>query len=143
MATSFYVYSNMEMYNKINKGFTDDPMRHATLIDLFILNDKHIIVVTNTNNLKERINLSRTIIHVRNGVIPEELKAQCKCVLYKKVTFDAKHNKLLFFPRFLRKPLYVTRVDRYFGNTSTKKHKINYDYRFYDFVRDRISLVIS
>lgn len=143
MATAFYVYSDMNMYNRINKGFTDDPIRHAILIDLFILDYDHIIVLTNTNNLKERPNLKRTIIHVRNGVLSDELKAKSKCVLYKKITFDAKHNNLLFFPRFLRKPLYKTRVDRYFGDISTKKHIINYEHRFYDFVRDRISLVIS
>lgn len=142
MATSFYVYSSLEVYNRIYKDFIQDPMFNAKLIDIYIVPRLHLIAVTNTNNQKERLNMNRTIVHARNGVLPEELKGTVDLIKHNQCVFDAKKNKLLFKPRFLRSPLYETKVDRFYGDFHKGKYKVNWEHRFYDFMRDRINLVL-
>lgn len=142
MATSFYVYDNMDIYNKINQNQIADPLFHADLIDVFVIPFDHIILVTNTNNQKESINMSKTIIHARNGILPNELIGMANLIKYDKIRFDAKKKKLHFNPRFLRKSQYETRVDRYYGDLTKGKFKLNYQYKFYDFIRDRVNLII-
>ena len=87
--------------------------------------------------------MNKTIVHARNGTLPEELKELTKLIQHDDTVFDVKKGKLLFRPRFLRSPLYETKVDRFYGDLKKGKYKINYNHRFYDFIRDRVNLVLS
>ena len=40
MAPSIYIYDCKETYEKMYKGFQDDPMRESPLLDLFVSKDK-------------------------------------------------------------------------------------------------------
>jgi len=141
MSTSFYVYETLDEYKRLNKQFVNNPLYHTKLIDMYIIPNLKIILITHTNDQKERINLTKTTIHARNGFLPDELK-HAQIVNYGKIFFDVKKSKLLINPKFLRKAQYIQKVDRYFGERTTGKQKINYEFRFYDFVRDRVSLVL-
>mgnify|MGYP003341897105 CR=1 FL=1 len=74
MATSFYIYQTFKEYSKINKDYIYDPLHHTKLIDIYIVPKLKVILVTQTNEDKERINMNKTIVHARNGTLPEELK---------------------------------------------------------------------
>lgn len=143
MATSFYVYSDLKTYNNINHQFLSDPQFHSELIDILIIPFKNIILVTNTNKEKERPNMQRTIIHFRNGVIPEDLKYKAKIVQEKHVFFNYKTKKISIIPRLFRKPLFKVKCDRYYGDTCGKNVKINYKLKFYDFFRDRVNFIVN
>jgi hypothetical protein len=142
MATSFYVYESIDEYNKVYGQYTQDLMFHCQVIDIYIVPNLKVIVVTNTNDQKEKANVSKTIVHCRNGVIPDELKDRAELVKYGKIVYDVKKNKLFFNPRVCRKADYETRVDRFYGNLEKGKKKIDYNHRYYDFTRDRINLVL-
>jgi hypothetical protein len=143
LATSFYIYQTFKEYSKINKDYIYDPLHHTKLIDIYIVPKLKVILVTQTNEDKERINMNKTIVHARNGTLPEELKELTKLIQHNDTVFDVKKGKLLFRPRFLRSPLYETKVDRFYGDLKKGKYKINYNHRFYDFIRDRVNLVLS
>lgn len=142
MATSFYVYDTLLDYKKVNKQFIDDVKFHAPLLDVYVEPKKRLIIVTNTNDMKQRIDMSRTIAHARNGTIPNELLGRLKLIKYNNVIFDAKKGKLIFNPRFLRSPLFELKIGRYYGDRNKGKFKIDWGYRFYDFMRDRVNLIL-
>lgn len=142
MATAFYVYDSLDEYNRLNKDYIDDLLFSVKLEDIYIMGDK-MILVTNTNDAKERINTARTIIHARNGVVPDELKQKSKLVKHDTVYYDVKKKRVIFSPKFLRKPLYEVRADRYYGDLIRGRLKINYEHRFYDFVRDRVVFILA
>ena len=87
--------------------------------------------------------MSKTIIHARNGSLPPELKDMSKLICHDEIVYDIKKHRLMFKPRFLRSPLYETKVDRFYGDLQKGKYKVNYNHRFYDFIRDRVNLVLS
>ena len=142
MATSFYVYESLEDYMKMYKQDGENPLSQVKLIDLYVVPNLKLIVVTNTNNQKERLNMGKTIIHARNGILPEDLRETAKLVKYESIIFDIKKKKLYFNKKFLRKAQFETKVDRFFGNLEKGKVKIDFESRFYDFTRDRINLLL-
>ena len=142
MASSIYIYETEEDFNNFYGKNKEDITRNLKIIDMFIHDKEKLWVVTNTNNLKERPELVRSLVHFRNGNIDEYKTENTKLVEYEKMTFNFKKNKLEFFPRLLRKPLLSWRVDRYIGN-KVKKVKINYVHRYYDYKRDRLNFVLK
>ncbi len=68
MASSFHIYESLQEYEKVYGMFANNPMHQVKLIDMFIKGDK-LWIVTNTIELKEKPELTRTILHFRNGSI--------------------------------------------------------------------------
>jgi len=141
MATSFYIYENIDEYNVIYNENRKDPMREVDLLDLYVCKDK-LYVVTNTSMHKEQPRMERTIIHFRNGKLDEWADGSEKLVKYGSMQFNPKTNNLEIFPKLLRKPELQFRIGRYYGEDAKKK-KINYEHRFYDLFLDRINLILE
>jgi len=142
MASSIYVYQNMEEFERFYKGYLDEPMRKIKIIDMYVKDKSKLWVVTNTNDAKERPLLQKSLVHFRNGNIDNYKDDKTVLVLFRKLRFNFKKMKLDIFPRFLRKPLLQWRVDRYLGDP-IKKAVIDYDHRYYDFEIDRINFILE
>lgn len=145
MASSIYVYDNIEQYEMFYKGYLKELTRHLPIIDFYIKDKTKLWVVTNTNNLKEKPSILRSLVHFRNGNIDGYNEdGKVILVLHNKLNYNKKKNILEFFPRFLRKPLLSWHVDRYItSDIKNKNKKINLDQRFYDYEHDRINLVLK
>lgn len=142
MASSFHVYESLAEYKRIYGMFADNPMHHVELIDMFIKGDK-LWIITNTSELKEKPLLTRTLVHFRNGSANEYMDGDEICIKYDKIRYNSCKNQIELYPRLLRKPLMTIPVGRYYGEKVKGKKKINYEYRFYDLIKDRINLVIE
>lgn len=144
MASSIYIYDGLTEFENFYKGLLDNPIKKIKIFDLYINNNSQLWIVTNTNTLKERPTLKKSMVHFRNGSITEYKTEKTTLVLYNKLEFDRKRLKLKFYPRFLRKPLLEWKVDRYIQNNLPKKQKkIDYDHRYYDLEFDRINLILK
>lgn len=141
MASSIYIYDSKETYKKIYKGVRNDPTRETFLIDLFT-KDKKLLIVTETSKLKERPELSKSLVHFRNGSLGKYEDGTEKLIHYSSLKFNNKKTKLEVFPRFLRKAELELRVDRFYGETNKRKVKIDYTQRYYDLIFDRINLIL-
>jgi hypothetical protein len=142
MASSFHIYESLQEYEKVYGMFANNPMHQVKLIDMFIKGDK-LWIVTNTSELKEKPELTRTIVHFRNGSIRGYMEGDEICITFDKIRYNFCNNNLELHPRLLRKPLMSIYVGRYHGEKLKGKKKINYEYRFYDLIRDRINLVLK
>ena len=142
MASSIYIYDSLATYEKIYKGVRNDETRESKLVDLFIRNDK-LLVVTKTSKHKERPELHKSIIHFRNGSLGDYKDGTEKLILGENLRFNVKKNKLDLFPKFLRKAVLSLRVDRFYGDNVKGKQKFNYSNRFYDLVFDRVNLILK
>jgi len=141
MASSIYIYETIEDYNKIYKGVRNDPTRESFLIDLFVKEGK-LLIVTETSKLKERPELTKSLVHFRNGTLGKYEDGTERLVGYTSLKFNNKKTKLEIFPRFLRKAVLELRVDRFYGNVKKRKIKIDYTRRYYDLIFDRINLIL-
>lgn len=140
MATSIYIFENYAYFEKVYADKIKELEYKVDLVDLWVKKDK-LWIVTNTNDMKEQPRLSSTLVHFRRGTIDEWKEGDEKLVLHDKLRFSMKHNRLEFFPRFLRKPLLWLRVGRYYGDTYKKHMKLDYSKRYYDFSNDRIIFI--
>jgi|TARA_R110000824_G_scaffold72633_1_gene185249 hypothetical protein len=141
MASSIYIYETIKDYNKIYKGVRNDPTRESFLIDLFV-KDKKLLIVTETSKLKERPELTKSLVHFRNGSLGKYEDGTEKLVHYCSLKFNNRKTKLEIIPRFLRKPELELRVDRFYGDTTKRKINIDYTKRYYDLIFDRINLIL-
>ena len=141
MASSIYVYPDFQTYDKYYGREREDITNECVIIDLYINpKEEKIFVITNTSNEKERIN-NRTITHIRNEEFKDEyINEDCMLVLHNKMRY--KKGYIEFFPRFLRKPMLKIRVDRCIGG-EIKQTNIDMRKMNYDFVRDRINLIVE
>ena len=142
MATSIYIYESLDHYKKIYKGVRNDPTRESFLIDMFVKDNK-LLIVTKTSELKERPELHKSLIHFRNGKLGKYEEGDEKLVGYNNLKFNNKKTKLELMPKFLRKPELELRVDRFYGETTKNKLNIDYTHRYYDLVFDRINLFLE
>ena len=141
MASSIYIYPDIDQYSRFYGRERDDLTFEAVLIDLYVdFIKQKLFVITNTSNEKERILNSRTITHIRNESYKNEhLTDDCILVTDKDIVY--KNGYIELFPRFLRKPLMKLRVDRCVGG-NIDKNKIDLTQMKYDFTRDRINLIV-
>tara|TARA_R100000406_G_scaffold51754_1_gene35201 strand:- start:652 stop:1098 length:447 start_codon:yes stop_codon:yes gene_type:complete len=142
MASSIYIFNNIETFQSVYGKYFDDVLFKMPLIDIYLKKDK-LWIVTNSNDMKEQPRLERTIVHFRSGNVEEWKDGDEKLVKYNDVRFNCKTSNVEFFPRFLRKPLLRMRIGRYFGNVDDKCHDIDYSQRFYDYTNDRIIFVLE
>ena len=144
MASSIYVYDNLKEYVKYNKDNLNELVKSSKIVDLYIHDKTKLWVVTNTNDLKERPLLQKSLVHFRNGNVNEYKTDQSKLILHDKIKFNPKKMQIDIFPKFLRKPELRWRVDRYINSSNNKKSKIiDYDHRFYDLETDRLSFMLK
>lgn len=145
VASSIYVYRDMRSFEHFYKGFLDEPLRKINILDIYIKNNDRLWIVTNSNDMKEKPLLQKSLVHFRNGDISGYDGDDVKLLLYDKLKFNEKKMKLEFFPRFLRKPLLTWRVDRYLNvtNTKTKNKLVDYSHKYYDYEYDRINLILK
>ena len=142
MASSFYIYESLTEYERIYGMFTENPLHQVELIDMFIKGDK-LWIVTNTSRLTEKPELRRTIVHFRNGSAKKYMEGDEICIKFDKIRYNSCKQLLELHPRLLKKPLMSIKVGRFYGEKVKGKKKINYEYRFYDLIRDRINLVLT
>ena len=142
MASSFYIYESLAEYEHVYGMFASNPLHQSDLIDMFIKGNK-LWIVTNTSKLNERPELTKTIVHFRNGTASDYMEGDEICITFDKIRYNSCKNLLELHPRLFRKPLMSIYVGRYYGEKVKGKKKINYEYRFYDLIRDRINLVLA
>jgi|TARA_R110002012_G_scaffold322062_1_gene554394 hypothetical protein len=144
MASSIYIYDSIKEFEHFYKGYLDEPLRKIKINDLFIHKNSKLWVVTNTNDLKERPLLQKSLVHFRNGSVDKYADKDTKLVLYDKMKFNRKKMRLSFFPRFLRKAVLDWRVDRHLSENIPHKNKIiDYDHRYYDYELDRLNFILK
>tara|TARA_R100000808_G_scaffold9877_1_gene26802 strand:+ start:16316 stop:16762 length:447 start_codon:yes stop_codon:yes gene_type:complete len=144
MASSIYIYDSVDEFEHIYKGYLEEPLRKIKINDLFIHEKSKIWVVTNTNDLKEKPLLQKSLVHFRNGSVDQYATDKTKLVLYDKMKFNKKKMRLEFFPKFLRKPLLSWKVDRHYSENIQHKNKIiDYDHRYYDYELDRLNFILK
>jgi len=134
----------MDDYNHFYGGKIDIVYR-AKIVDMFIKHKSKLYFVTNTENRKQRPDLYRTIVHFQNGNLGEFAGGDELLVKYEKIRYNPKrtfYGQLEFYPRFLRKPLLVFKVDRYVGD-NRKKRIVNFEHRTFDMVQNRINLILK
>ncbi len=142
MASSIYIYPNIDEYSRFYGREKEDLTFEAILIDLYVdIKKQKMFVITNTSNEKPRTLNNRTITHIRNEAFKDEyIYDDCKLITDKDIIY--KNGYLELFPRFLRKPLMKLRVDRCVGGKIDKKH-IDLTKMKYDYTRDRINLIVK
>lgn len=144
MASSIYLYNDYEEFEKFNKANFNEIFKTTKIIDLYVHDKTKLWVVTNTNDLKERPHLQKSLVHFRNSTCEEYKTDKTKLVLHNKIKFNPKKMCIDIFPRFLRKPELRWRVDKYINGSNNKKSKmIDYDNRFYDFENNRINFILK
>lgn len=144
MASSVYVFDDMNVFKYVYKGYTENKMRKIKIVDMYVQDKDKLYVVTNTNDQKERPLLQKSLVHFRNGSLGEYETDNTELVKYEKIKFNRKKMQLEFNPRFLRKPSLVWKVDRYFDAVIRNENKIiDYEHRYYDFELDRIILILK
>lgn len=144
MASSIYVYSSLQDFENFYRGFLNEPLKKINIVDLYIKDKSKLWVVTNSNSLKEKPTLQKSLVHFRNGTLYDYADQNTKLVVFNKIFFNKKKMKLCFFPRFLRKPLLEWHVDRFITNDEKNHEKnIDYSHRYYDFELDRINFILK
>ena len=134
------------------KDIQKEVLRQMPLIDMYITDGK-LWVITKSGDEKFQPQLNRSIVHFRNGSCEKYLSGKEKLVKHDNIFYDFRNNLLVIAPKWMGKPEYSHRVDRFVGKKPTTNNKIidyvnhntkiNYDKRFYDFERDRINLIID
>jgi hypothetical protein len=144
MASSIYIFDDMETFDHFYKGYTEDKMRRIKIVDMYVQDKNKLYIVTNTNDQKEKPEMRKSLVHFRNGKLGEYENEGTELIKYEKIKFNRKKMKLEFNPRFLRKPSLSWRVDRYLDAVYRNENKlIDYNHRYYDFERDRIILILK
>ena len=144
MASSIYIFDNMEMFEYIYKGYTENKMRKIPIVDIYIENKEKLYIVTNTNDQKEKPEMRKSLVHFRNGNLGEYETENTELIKHEKIKFNKNKMQLEFNPKFLRKPSLKWKVDRYFNsNCMNKNNVIDYDHRYYDFELDRIIFILK
>lgn len=143
MATSIYVYENIEEYKKVYGDKMDSAYFHTKIIDMYIANKDKLWVVTELVKEVARPQLNRTIVHFIANEVEKYLTGDEKLILYEKISFNQKKDRIEIFPKMLRSPELFFRIGRYYGNEQNKSKTIDYSQRFYDFTTNRINLILK
>lgn len=150
MASSIYVYKNLKEYKDYYKGKDEQLVHQIPIIDMYIdAEHKKLFVVTNQDSPDDKNNIDfyRTIVHVRNEEWKPIIFRTDLCpelVQHDKLIFNGKSGWIEFFPHSLRKPRYAQHVDRFLGGVHDRKtYYMKYDYKYYDFLQDRINLILG
>lgn len=152
LASSIYVYKNMEEFLMYYAGKEEQLIHKIPIIDMFVEPKlKKLFVITNQdiiNEKKNNIDWFRTIVHIRNEEFIPDMFARKEfnplTVQHGKLIFDGKTGYIDFFPRKFRKALYGQHVDRFIGGMKNRKrYQLEYEHRYYDFLQDRINLILG
>ena len=153
MASSIYIYTNIEDYENLYKGKQEAYTYETPIIALFIrpregdsvtdsVPTNKLWVITQTDKVKMRPSLERTIVHFSNGTCFDFCSGNELQVQKEKVFYNPKTNQLEFYPRTLRKPLLSLKVDKVVGGKPNKKSKIRFKNKYYDMTHDRLNLFV-
>jgi len=153
MASSIYIYTKRSDYDNLYKGKTEAYTYETPILDFFIrptegydaddsILTNRLWVVTQTDKVKMRPSLERSIVHFTNGTCFDFCSGNELQVEKEKVFYNPKSNQLEFYPRKLRKPLLSLKVDKVVGGKPSKKSKINFKAKYYDMTHDRLNLFV-
>ena len=153
MASSIYIYTKRSDYDNLYKGKTEAYTYETPILDFFIrptegydaadsIPTNRLWVVTQTDKVKMRPSLERSIVHFSNGSCFDFCSGSELQVEKEKVFYDPINNMLEFYPRRFRKPLLSLKVDRVVGGRPKDKSKINFKVKYYDMTHDRLNLFV-
>jgi len=146
MGTAFYIYEKRQDYENAYKGRVGEHFYDIKIMELYVKENKKgeakLWVVTETNQMKESPRLEKTVVHFRNGSCKEFLEGDEIKVIDGQTKFNPKTDKVEFYPKFLGKPKFEVRCDRFWGNRPNKKRIIN-PTAYYDLASDRINFILS
>tara|TARA_B100001750_G_scaffold247870_2_gene275302 strand:+ start:851 stop:1282 length:432 start_codon:yes stop_codon:yes gene_type:complete len=143
MGTSFYIYENLEQLEKLYGETLKEEQHCIKITDMYLKPNDVLWIVEEYDKIKERPMIGRSIVHFRNTDFQDYKIGDERLVLHEKLKYEAKREKLQFFPKKLRKPEMEVRVDRYYGEHPEKSGKIDYNHRYYDLTMDRVNFVLK
>lgn len=142
MASSFHVFENLNEYMNYYPNRT--PIEYETpVLNIYRTDDGKIWIVTKTNPQKERPDLSKTIVHFRNGSADNYLNEKVKTV--NKIRYNYKKNKLCFDDIEFRCTYRGNKLNHPSRLVDFFKGLVNIDrtYIHYDPTRDIVNFVIK
>jgi len=153
MASSIYIYTNLKDYENFYKGKQEAYTYETPILDFFIrptegydaadsIPTNKLWVITQTDKVKMRPSLERTIVHFSNGTCFDFLCGNEIQVEKEKIYYNPTTNELQFYPRRFRKPLLSLKVDRVVGGRPEKKSMIRFKNKYYDMTHDRLNLFV-
>ncbi len=147
MATDIFVYGSLRYYEG-HYPLGTTIFQETPVYDMYAKWDRkpHLWIVTQTNVAKERPDLTKTIVHFRNGTPDKWLEGDETLLHQDSLRYNYKKQQL-------EVDKYKFRVNRYIGDKITQPNKIltflrsrvplYYRYRFYDATRDRLCLILN
>jgi len=150
MGTSIYVFKNLKTYLKSYENFVDPKKdlneRSIKVRDLYTRPNEKLWFVLDTDKFSNKISITKSITFLTLKDFKFSSDGKEKLVKYGRLKFDFKHNKLIFNPRFLRKPDLILKTDKYVSmlNEKPKKtKKIDNSCMFFDLQFNRLCLVLE
>ncbi len=80
MASSIYIYDNYDEFERFNKDNFNESFKTIKIIDMYVHDKNKLWVVTNTNDLKERPHLHKSLVHFRNATVEEHKTDKTKLI---------------------------------------------------------------
>lgn len=147
MGTSIYIYENIETYLKAYEDFVNPKqelnMRSIKVRDMYIRPDEKLWFVLDTNEFSNRAGVNRSIAFLTLKDFNSYADGKEKLVKSGCVKYDPKEDKLVFYPKFLRKCDLKLKVDRVLNQKPKKSTKLDYKYMFFDLPYNRLGLVLE
>jgi len=142
MSSSIYVYDK-KTYDVYYKDYRDEYK--VPIVDIYYKpKTDSLWMVTKIMDERSVPMLNHSIVHFINGDVDEYKDGDEVLIEHEKVYFNPKNKMLEFHPKLFRKPIARQHVDRVLTDKEIKKKiKIDYEYRFYDIVNNRINFVVK
>jgi len=148
MATDIFVYGSLRYYNG-HYPLGSTIFEETPVYDMYAKwskNKPHLWIVTHTNVAKARPELTKTVVHFRNGSCDKWLEGDEQLLHQDSLRYNYKKQQL-------EVGKFKFHVNRYIGDKITQSNKIltflksrvplYYRYRWYDYTRDRLCLILN
>lgn len=147
MGTSIYVFQNLQTFLKSYEDFIDPKKelneRSIKVKDMYIRPDEKLWFVLDTDKFSNRSGISKSITFLTLKNFQSYSDGKEKLVKAGCIKYEPKDNKIIFYPKFLRRYDLKLKVDRFLYDKPKKSVKIDYRYMFFDMPFNRLILVLE
>jgi len=148
MATSVWIYESEKDYRIIYPRDTVNSIEmHNGINDIYVKDGQKLWISTTYKHIKDPPRLARSLVHFHENDIGKYLEGDEILVKHGNIKYVPKTNKLEIGLDNFKKLNW--QVDRYVGKVldkgliTTKKYDIDYDQRYYDLTRNKISFILK
>ena len=147
MGTSIYVFENLETYTKTYDNFVDPKKelneRSIKVRDLYLRPDEKLWFILDTDKFSNRSGVSKSITFLTLKDFKSNTDGNEKLVKHGCLKYEPKENKIIFYPKFLRKCDLKLKVDRFLFDKPKKSVKIDQNNMFFDLPFNRLVLILE